>query len=86
MSVHSFWMFEVYRTARMTAWKTSEAIIKDVEVRLVTYSHGGKTKGRIDRSRVWIAATKKIWVEQINHPWLEDAVQLESYPDVDAPL
>ena len=56
----SFWTFEVYRTARMTAWKTSEAIIKDVEVRLVTYRHGRKTKGRIDRPRVWIAATKKI--------------------------
>jgi len=59
-SVHPLWTCDVYSTARVTAWKASEAIGKDVAIRLMTYCHAGKTKSRIDCSRVRIAATDDI--------------------------
>ena len=59
-TVTFFRMFKVCRTARMTAWKAFEAIIDNVAVRLVTYCYSGKTKGRINHPRIWIAATNKV--------------------------
>ncbi len=83
--VHPSWTFEVYRTARMTAWKASEAIVNDVAVRLVTYCHAGKTKGRVHCPRIRIAATDDICAALINDPrtWYK-LEMFGSYLDVDA--
>jgi hypothetical protein len=72
-SVHPLWTCEIYSTARMTTWKTSEAIVKDVAIRLMTYCRAGKTKRRIDCPRVRIAATDNIYAKLINAPstWYE---------------
>jgi hypothetical protein len=85
-TAHSLWTFGIYRTARMTAWEAFEAIVDDVAVRLVTYCYSRKTKGRIDRRRVRVAATNEIWGEQVNGPRTRYNLEArESYPDVDAP-
>jgi hypothetical protein len=57
---HPLGYTKVYRTARMSAWKASEAILENIVVRLVAYRYSGKAKGRIDRSRVWLAAVNEV--------------------------
>lgn len=80
------WVNKMYRTARMSTWKASEAVIDDMTIRLVTYCYGGEAKSRIDRSRVWVATINEIWAEQINASRIRYNLRVSGpYLDADAP-
>jgi hypothetical protein len=44
----------------MSTWEASEAVVEDMAIRLVAYRRSGKAKGRIDRSRVWLATINNV--------------------------
>jgi hypothetical protein len=70
----------------MSAWEASEAVVDKTAVRLVTYRYSGKTERRIDRSRVWVATSNKIYAEQITGSTMQHNLKVFGhYLDVDAP-